>query len=62
MRHRIWIVLAMTFNEHRREQVESLEAAQLAKSDADAAALFDEHQDELSLARRRLICSSPGIS
>lgn len=50
----IWVILIIAFNEHRRERVESLEAEQLSRTDADAAALFEEHEDELNLARRRL--------
>jgi membrane protease subunit HflK len=50
----IWIVLILIYNQHRLERVEALEAEQLAKTDARAAALFDEHADQLAIARRRL--------
>ncbi len=50
----IWLILLITFNEQRRERVEALEAEALAKSDAAAAQLFDDHADDLALARKRL--------
>lgn len=50
----LWLVLVLIYNQHRLERVEALEAEQLAQSDARAAALFDEHADQLAVARRRL--------
>ena len=50
----IWIFLWLLYNQHRIERIESLEAEQLARSDAGTAALFDEHGDDLNLAQRRL--------
>lgn len=50
----LWLILMVTFNEHRRERAESLEAERMATTDAAAAAIFDEHEDDLNLSRRRL--------
>ncbi len=50
----IWVILMITFNEQRRERIETLEAQALSKSDAAAAKLFDDHADDLALARKRL--------
>lgn len=50
----LWLVLVLLYNHHRLERVETLEAEQMARSDARAAALFDEHADQLAVARRRL--------
>jgi regulator of protease activity HflC (stomatin/prohibitin superfamily) len=50
----IWIILAALYNQHRLERVETLEAERLAGADAQAAALFDVHGDQLAIAKRRL--------
>jgi len=50
----IWIVLAIMFNQHRLERLESLEAEQMARADSQTAALFEEHAADLQIARRRL--------
>lgn len=50
----IWIVLLLLYNQHRQERIEALEAEQLAQTDVEAAAIFDEHAEELQLSRRRL--------
>jgi len=50
----IWIVLWLLYNQHRLERIESLEAEQLSAKDRQAAAMFGDHADELSLARRRI--------
>lgn len=50
----IWIILVMVCHQHRLERLEALEAEQLARRDAQSAAIFDEHADDLNLARRRL--------
>jgi len=50
----IWLIVMVTFSEHRRERSEALEAEQLSQTDAAAAAIFDESADDLHLARRRL--------
>jgi len=50
----IWIILLMIYNQHRLERIEALETEQLARADAEAGAIFDEHAEELQLSRRRL--------
>ncbi len=50
----IWIVLALLYQQHVQERVETLEAEQLTRTDAGAAAIFNEHADDLELAKRRL--------
>ena len=50
----IWIILVILFHQHRLERAEALESEQLARSDAQTAAIFDERTDELQIARRRL--------
>ncbi len=50
----IWLILWMLYNQHRLERLESLETEQLARSDARAAALFDESGQMLAMARKRL--------
>lgn len=50
----VWIILFLVFNQQKLERIESLEAEQIANKDAVAAAMFDEHSDDLDLARRRL--------
>ncbi len=50
----IWIILLLIYNQHRLERIEALETEQLARTDTEAAAIFDEHGIDLQLARRRL--------
>jgi len=50
----IWLVLLILFKQHQLERDEALETEQLARADANTAALFDEHADDLQIARRRL--------
>ena len=50
----IWLILLLLHNQHRLERVEALEAEQMARSDARAAAIFDQHGDALAVARKRL--------
>ncbi len=50
----IWIILFLLYNQHRLERIETLEAEQLVRQDQQAAAIFEEHADDLDLARRRL--------
>ncbi|HEX7010800.1 MAG TPA: SPFH domain-containing protein [Phycisphaeraceae bacterium] len=49
-----WIILWVVFHQHRLERLEALEAEQLARADARAAALFEEAGEQLHLARKRL--------
>ncbi len=50
----IWIVLALLYHQHRLERAEALETEQLARAQTQTAALFEEHGDDLQIARRRL--------
>jgi regulator of protease activity HflC (stomatin/prohibitin superfamily) len=50
----IWIVLAIIYQQHRLERVESLAAEKLSAQDATSAAIFGDVSDELQLARSRL--------
>jgi modulator of FtsH protease HflK len=50
----IWVILAVVFNEHRRERAETLEAEQLSQQGDAGSALFDEADDALGLAKGRL--------
>ncbi|MEM1355670.1 MAG: SPFH domain-containing protein [Planctomycetota bacterium] len=50
----IWVGIWVLYNQHRLERGESLEAQQLADSDARSAALFDEAGNQLAQSRRRL--------
>ncbi|MEM6459132.1 MAG: SPFH domain-containing protein [Planctomycetota bacterium] len=50
----VWGALWLIYNQHRLERLEALEAEQLARADARAAALFDEAGHNLASARRRL--------
>lgn len=50
----IWAVLWVLYHQHRLECQEALEAEQFATTDVQTGALFDEHADDLRLARYRL--------
>lgn len=50
----IWIVLLLLYHQHRLERIEALETEQLARANAQTGALFEEHADDLQIARRRL--------
>lgn len=50
----IWAVLWALYHQHRLECQEALDAERLGAADTQAGALFDEHADDLRLARRRL--------
>lgn len=50
----VWGVLLALYHQHRLERIEALETEQLTQTDAQAAALFDEHGDDWRMARRRL--------
>ena len=50
----IWGILVLIYHQHRVERVEALETQQLTQTDARAAALFDEHGQDLRVAQRRL--------
>lgn len=50
----IWVILLAIYYQHRLERLETLETEQLTKTDAQAAALFDEQGQDLQVARNRL--------
>lgn len=50
----VWISLAVVFDQHRRERIESLEAESLSAQGARAASVFGEAGDELMVAAKRL--------
>jgi regulator of protease activity HflC (stomatin/prohibitin superfamily) len=50
----IWLLLWLLYHQHQLERLEALEAEQLARTDEQAARLFDEAGQQLALARRRL--------
>lgn len=50
----IWFILLAIYHQHRLERLETLETEQLTKTDAQAAALFDERGEDLQVARSRL--------
>jgi len=50
----VWTILILINNQHRLERAELLETEVLVRTDAQAAAIFDEHGIDLQVARRRL--------
>lgn len=50
----IWAVLAVLYHQHHLERIEALEEQQLAVGDEQAGVLFEEHADDLRVARQRL--------
>ncbi|MEX2213247.1 MAG: SPFH domain-containing protein [Phycisphaeraceae bacterium] len=50
----IWSILAIIFNEHRRERIEALEQEELSRRDKASAQLFQEQGDDLAISKRRL--------
>ncbi|MCC7204698.1 MAG: hypothetical protein IT441_06435 [Phycisphaeraceae bacterium] len=50
----VWVILLLIYQQHRLERAEALELEQLAAGKGDSAAIFQEADDELGLARRRL--------
>lgn len=49
-----WLVLAVLFDQHRRERIEAIEAEAFASSDAAASSVFESQADDLRVAARRL--------
>ncbi|MGQ0626674.1 MAG: SPFH domain-containing protein [Phycisphaerales bacterium] len=49
----VWLALAIVFDQHRRERVESMEADTLAAS-AGASSVFESSAEEMRVAARRL--------
>lgn len=50
----VWLVLAIVFDQHRRERIEAIEAEAFSASGAQASSVFDANPDELRLAEKRL--------
>jgi membrane protease subunit HflK len=50
----VWLVLAIVFDQHRRERLEALEAESLAAQSARASTVFDESAEDLRVAAKRL--------
>ncbi len=50
----IWLILAVVFDQHRRERVEAMEAESLAALSARQTTVFEENADDLRVAAKRL--------
>ena len=50
----IWIILLITFQQHRLERAEALEAEKLSQLSGADGRLFEQAEEDLSVARRRL--------
>lgn len=50
----VWLSLALVFDQHRRERLETMEAEAFAASDAAASSAFDQSAHELRIAAKRL--------
>lgn len=50
----IWIILLITFQQHRLERAEALEAEKLSQLTGTDGRLFEQAEEDLSVARRRL--------
>ncbi len=50
----VWIVLAIVFDQHRRERLEAAEAEAFAASDAATSSVFEQQAGDLRVAERRL--------
>lgn len=50
----VWLVLAILFDQHRRERIEALEAEAIAASAAGRSSVFGETAQDLRVAARRL--------
>lgn len=49
-----WAVLLVLYDQHRRERIEAMEAEAFAATDASSSSVFDEADDGLRVAGRRL--------
>lgn len=62
----IWLSLAITFDQHRRERLEALEAETLERSGAAGSSVFQQTGNDLRVAARRLAWMHkymlPGVS
>jgi modulator of FtsH protease HflK len=50
----VWLSLAITFDQHRRERLEALEAENLERSGAAGSSVFQQTGNDLRVAARRL--------
>lgn len=50
----VWLVLAVVFDQHRRERIETLETESLAQAGARESSVFGDRPDELNIAAKRL--------
>lgn len=50
----VWLVLAVVFDQHRRERIEALEAESLAQAGARESSVFGDRADDLNIAAKRL--------
>ena len=49
-----WLTLALTFDQHRRERIEAIEAENFASEDLTASSVFEEGAGELRVQAKRL--------
>jgi len=50
----VWLILAVVFDQHRRERIEALEADALAQAGARESSVFGQQADEMRVAAKRL--------
>ena len=50
----IWLILALIYQQHKLERIESLEADELRQSHGADSSIFETTAEDLSIARRRL--------
>lgn len=50
----VWLILAVVFDQHRRERLEAMEAESLAAEAARQSTVFEEHAEDLRVAHKRL--------
>lgn len=50
----VWVMLAIVFDQHRRERIEAMEAESLSQASARESSVFGERPDDLRVAAKRL--------
>ncbi|MFG0283016.1 MAG: SPFH domain-containing protein [Phycisphaerales bacterium JB039] len=50
----VWLALLIVFDQHRRERIEAMEAESFASSDASSTSVFEQSEDDLRVAAKRL--------
>jgi modulator of FtsH protease HflK len=50
----VWLILAVVYDQHRRERIEAIEAESFAASEAASSSVFDQHGEDLRVAAKRL--------